>query len=65
MDEPATAFNTRIDDFFSGGGSNGAVVLNGSTITGDGGTGDVLNEGSGGQDWFFVSPKIPSTALRR
>ena len=49
----SASFATRTDALFNNGLA-GSGVLNGTTITADGGTGDTLNTGSGGQDWFFV-----------
>ena len=47
------SFAARTDALFNNGVA-GSGVLNGTTITADGGTGDSLNAGTAGQDWFFV-----------
>ena len=47
------SFAARTAALFNNGLA-GSGVLNGTTITADGGTGDTLNTGAGGQDWFFV-----------
>ena len=47
------SFAARTDALFNNGVA-ASGVLNGTTITADGGTGDTLNAGTGGQDWFFV-----------
>ena len=49
----SASFAARTDALFNNGVA-GSGVLNGTTITADGGTGDTLNAGAGGQDWFFV-----------
>ena len=49
----SASFATRTDALFNNGIA-GSAVLNDTTISSDGGTGDSLNAGTGGQDWFFV-----------
>ena len=47
------SFAARTTALFNNGLA-GSGVLNSTTIQSDGGTGDTLNAGAGGQDWFFV-----------
>ena len=49
----SASFAVRTAALFNNGLA-GSGVLNSTTITADGGTGDSLNTGVGGQDWFFV-----------
>jgi Ca2+-binding RTX toxin-like protein len=58
MDEWArtdATYNTRVDHLSGtlGGGLNGALVLNDSTLDDDGGAADTLT-GDGGTDWFLT-----------
>ena len=48
----SASFTDRTDALFNG--LAGGVAFNSTTITPDGSTGDSLNAGTGGQDWFFV-----------
>ena len=61
----STSFAVRAAALFNNGAA-GSGVLNSATITADGGTGDTLNLGSGGQDWFFVfaSDNVPGSPAK-
>jgi Ca2+-binding RTX toxin-like protein len=58
----ADTYAGRVSNLENGGGLNGAVVLNDTTVTGDG-LPDVMS-GQGGSDWWLAGPADTVRDLR-